>query len=205
MPDAEIERMRQPFRHALLGVAISFVLIGGLIAVYGTGRDRPEGAAERWLTDVGDTTRDGVAKDAAIKVAEHSEPGIAGPLVPAGIDFHGKSAFTSLEVGKAKTVDGNVRVPFEVTLRYHGDGPERYDGTLILERRGDAWHIDAYVLRDPGERVPSDGGPPVAQAPLGLYAGGVLLGVAVTIACSALLRRMGRSARAVAADQLVGG
>jgi len=67
---SEVERLKRPFRFVLLAVLIAFVVVGGLIAAFGTGKDRPEGAAEHWLADVSDTTRKGVRDDATKRVAE---------------------------------------------------------------------------------------------------------------------------------------
>jgi hypothetical protein len=184
--DVELDAMRRPFRWALLGVAIAFVLIGGLIAAFGTGRDRPEGAAEHWLTEVGDLTRKGVAEDAQRYVAEHGGADAVEALLPRE-DTDGKSAFTSLEVGKAISGTGGVRVPFVVELR--DDAGTKTKGAVLLVRQGDSWHVVAVDQRAPGEKVPSEGGAAIAKAPAGLYGGAVFVGLLVTFACGALLRR----------------
>ena len=184
--DPELEAMRRPFRWALLAVAIGFVLVGGLIAAFGTGRDRPEGAAERWLTEVGDLTRKGVAEDAQRYVAEHGGADAVATLLP-GVDTHGKSAFTSLEVGKAISGPAGVRVPFAVELR--DDAGTSVTGAVLLARHGDSWHVVAVDHRAPGEKVPSEGGAAIAKAPAGLYGGAIVVGLGVTLACGVLLRR----------------
>lgn len=182
--------MRRPFGRALVAVAISFVLIGGLIAAFGTGRDRAEGAAERWLTEVGDLTRRGVGVDAATYVDVHGNAVAAAELLPRA-ELDGKSAFTSLEVGKAATATGgDVRVPFVVEYRAHADGgPTSVVSTLVLSRNADGWRIVRVAPRAEGELVPSEGGAAIAKAPVGLYAGGAAVGLGVTLACSWLIRR----------------
>jgi hypothetical protein len=192
--DPELRAMRRPFRRALLGVVIGFVLVGGLIAAFGTGRDRAEGAAERWLSEVGDTTRKGVSGDAKRYIAEHGGEASVAALLPTD-DVDGKSAFTSLEVGKAsKAADGTERVPY--LLEQRDDKSTKVEGTLVLTRAGDDWRVVGSTPRAPGEKVPSEGGPAIAKAPLGLYTGGVVVGIGVTLVCSALLRRVGDSSRA---------
>ena len=184
--DPELQAMRRPFRWALLGVAIAFVLIGGLIAAYGTGRDRPEGAAERWLTEVGDLTRKGVGEDAQRYIVDHGGGDYANALLPRE-DTDGKSAFTSLEVGKAISGATGVRVPFALEVR--DDAGTTVKGTVLLARQRDSWHVLAVDQRAPGEKVPSEGGSAIAKAPAGLYGGAIALGLLVTLACGILLRR----------------
>ena len=186
--DHDLVAMRRPFRRALLGVGIAFVLIGGLIAAYGTGRDRAEGAAEHWLSEVGDLTRKGVAADARTYISEHGGADAAAALLPAK-DEHGKSAFTSLEVGKASTAaDGTVHVPFVIEQR--DDANTKLKGTVVLTKVGDTWHVKGTQPRRPDEKVPSEGGSAIAKAPGGLYAGGIVVGVFVTLGCAYALRRI---------------
>jgi hypothetical protein len=177
----------RPFRLAVLGVAIVFVLIGGVLAAYGTGADRPEGVAERWLNDVGDTRRDGV-KDRARDDADEVGPvSLAATILPEG-STDGRAAFIDLEVGKAVDTDGTTRVPFRLHQRVDGSaGPPIFGAVRMVQRAG-RWSITAVEPRRSGLEVPSDGGPPAAEAPIGLYLGALLVAALVTAFCVLLVK-----------------
>ena len=86
--------------------------LGGVIAVANHGHHRPEGAAERWLTAISDTTRKGVRGRRARpgREARADSPWRA-PLLPSE-DTNGKGAFPDLEVGKAaRSGDRGARCP----------------------------------------------------------------------------------------------
>jgi hypothetical protein len=185
---SETDSLKRPFLIGLLAVAIAFVLLGGIIAAFGTRSHRSEGIAERWLTEVGDTSRKGVGHDARIRADKLGPVSLAASLLPP-YDFGGKSAFSSLEVGKAVLRGSDARVPFLLRLRVHpgGDTGER-TGTIVLQRRADTWRVAAVQGRDPGRRVPSEGGAPVSHAPPALYLGALIVGIGVAAACSALVR-----------------
>jgi hypothetical protein len=188
-PDAEL---RRPFLIGVMGVAVLFVLIGGLIAAYGTGANRPEGVAERWLTDVGDMTRKGVRTEAREQVAEVGSLELAGALLPAE-DTDGKAAFTDLEVGKAVDVDGLTRVPFRLHQRLGDDVSDPVDGTVVLaEDDDDEWRVIGVEGPKEGLEVPSEGGRPAAEAPLGLFAGAIAVSVLITAGAGVAIRASGR-------------
>jgi hypothetical protein len=187
---AEVEALRRPFRLGVLAVAIGFVLVGGLIAAFGSGQDRPEGAAERWLTHVGDTTRKGIGEDSKKEVAKDGDPSLAAFLIGANADKDGKSTFTAIEVGQARRLD-STRVEVPVLLSYRSDA-EAFQGTVTLQKQGEDWKIVGAANLDPTLRVPSEGGKAVANASLGLYAGAALIGLLVTACASALVQRAGR-------------
>jgi hypothetical protein len=185
----EIETLKRPFRLGVLAVAIGFVLVGGLIAAFGSGQDRPEGAAERWLTHVGDTTRKGVGEDSKKEVAKGGDPLLADFLIGANADKDGKSTFTAIEVGQARRSDAS-RVEVPVLLAYRSDA-ESFEGVLVLQKQADDWKVIEAKTLDPTLRVPSEGGKPVANASLGLYAGAGLFGLLITAGLSAVVRRAG--------------
>jgi hypothetical protein len=177
----------RPFRLAVLGVAIAFVLIGGLLAAYGSGADRPEGVAERWLNDVGDTRRDGV-KDRALHDVEKVGPlSLAAAILPTG-PTDGRAAFIDLEVGKASGDAATTRVPYRLHQRIDGKaGPALY-GTVRMSQHDGRWQIRALEPAVAGVEVPSEGGPPAAQAPIGLYLGALAVAALVTAFCVALVK-----------------
>ena len=184
--------LRRPFAVALTGVVVAFVVIGVLIAVFGTGKQRPEGVAERWLVAVGDTERKGV-RDRARDDAEAVGPvALADHLLP-DEDTGGKSAFVDLEVGKAVDDDGARRVPFRLHQRQGSEVSDAIEGTIVL-RRDDAgdWKVVEVTDPTPGLAVPSEGGDPAAQAPWQLYAGAVGLSIVLTAGCSLLVRMAAR-------------
>jgi hypothetical protein len=112
--------------------------------------------------------------------------------VDLSVNHHKKSAFTALEVGKADRVMPDVaRVPLKVEYREAVEGATGRR-VLTLQRSDGTWRVISVDAADPTLRVPSDGGPAVTRAPLGLYAGTLLLGVLITVAGSALIRATSR-------------
>ena len=165
----------RPFRLGLLAVAALFVLLGGLIAGFGTGSNRPAGVAERWLTNVGDLTRDGVKDRAREEVEEIGSLELARGLLPKG-DADGRAAFVDLEVGKA--VDhgdsGDTLVPYRLHQRVDGSAGPDVDGALVLRKdTDDEWEVVAVEGPQRGLEVPSEGGSPAAEASLWLFAGAI--------------------------------
>ncbi len=187
----------RPFRLGLLGVAIAFVFFGALIAAFGSGAERPEGVAERWLDAVGDTKRDGV-KDRARRDVEEVGPLSLAEHLLVEDDTDGRSAFVDLEVGKATTDADGTRVPFRLHQRIDGSAGEAVDGTVVLEEVGgdgdDEWRIVALEPAVEGIEVPSEGGRPAAEAPLWLFAGAIAVAVVVSAGCSWAVRAAGRGA-----------
>jgi hypothetical protein len=184
----ETDALRRPFRLGVLAVAITFLLLGGIIGAFGSGADRPEGVAERWLNAVGDTTRKGVADDARERAGKIGPLGLVETLVPEGTDTDGKTAFTELEVGRATTTrSGVASVPFQVHLRTVDGDAGNHRGTIVMRHDVD-WRVLSLAATARDAKLPSEGGPPVSSAPLGLYAGAVVVGLAVTLAASALVR-----------------
>jgi hypothetical protein len=184
--------LRRTFVLVVGAVVAAFVLIGGLLAAFGTGQHRPEGVAERWLVAVGDTTRKGV-RDRSREEAEKVGPlALANDLLP-DEDTDGKAAFVDLEVGKAVDAGEDVRhVPFRLHQRQaDGVGPA-VEGTVVLTRRGEDWAVSALDPPVAGRTVPSEGGAPAADAPWGLYLGAFGLAVVLTAGCVVLLRIAGR-------------
>jgi len=185
----ETQALRRPFLIGLLATTIAFLLIGGVIAVLAMNTDdRPEGVAERWLTAVGDLTRDGVYADAGKRVEAHGDLELA-DLLTGNIDAGGKSAFSGLEVGKARRDRDTALVPAQVVTRDHD---EKRDVVLVLTRTADSWRVSDFRAADPTLRVPSDGGDVAAKAPAALYIVAVIIGVGVTGAASAMVRLAGR-------------
>jgi hypothetical protein len=175
----------------LLATAIAFLIIGGLIAVFATRDDRPEGVAERWLTAVGDLTRKGVLSDAQKRVTTHGDLSLADTFITRAHDYDGKSAFTALEVGRGRRLNAQVTlVPMKLTDR--ADDKKTKQAVLVLQKTGDSWRVTAVQPASAELRVPSDGGPSVSEAPVTLYGVALLLGVGVAATASALVRAAGR-------------
>ena len=193
----------RPFRLGLLGVAILFVLLGALVAAFGSGAERPEGVAERWLTDVGDTRRDGVKDRARREAAEVGPLSLAEDLLPAG-DTEGRSAFVDLEVGKASRDPDGTRVPYRLHQRIDGSAGPAVDGIVVLvgeddENGDDTWRVVALEPPIEGREVPSEGGRPAAEASPWLFVGAVAASVVIAAGCSVAVRAAGRGEEAEAA------
>ncbi len=181
----------RPFRLGLLGAAIVFVFLGALMAAYGSGAERPEGVAERWLADVGDTKRDGV-KDRARRDAEEVGPVALAAGLLVEDDTDGRAAFLDLEVGKARREGDAARVPFRLHQRIDGSAGDPVDGTVVLLEDGDAWRVTALEPPVDGIEVPSEGGRPAAEAPLWLFAGAIGVSALIAAGCSLAVRAAGR-------------
>jgi hypothetical protein len=196
----ETDKLRKPFVIGLLATAIVFVSVGGFIAAVAIGHDdRPEGIAERWLTATSDLTRSGVRSDAEQRVRNDGDLALAEQLLTLGYDYKGKSAFTALEVGHGRRVDANTTtVPMKLTDR--ADDRQTKQAVLVLGREGNSWRVQALQPADATLRVPSDGGPPVSSAPLGLYAIALMIGAGITVAASALVRLAGREQNRASLD-----
>ncbi len=182
--------LRRPFLIGVLGVVIIFVLLGGLIAAYGSGAERPSGVAERWLVNVADTTRKGVRDGAHERAAEVGPIELAADLLPSQ-DTDGKAAFVDLEVGQARTDDDATRVPFRLHQRLGSDTGPAIDGTLVLVDTADGWRVTAVEGPTPGLEVPSEGGRPAAEASLWLFAGAIAASAVVTVGCAFAVRAAG--------------
>jgi hypothetical protein len=186
------QRLRRTFAIGLVICLLAVGALGVVIKVVGTGVHRPEGAAERWLNAVGDTTRNGVRGDARKRAAKIGPLALAAPLLPAKTD--GKRAFPDLEVGKARTSGDQSRVPYRLHQYVaSGDAPVR-NGVVILNRTGGEWHVTALGNRQPGERVPSEGGDPPSRAPAGIWLAALVGGIVITAGASLLVRWATRSA-----------
>jgi hypothetical protein len=198
--DRELDRaFLKPFRLGVLGVAALFLVLGGLLAAFGSNANRPEGVAERWLTAVGDTRRDGVKDQAREDVDEKGAFSLAEHLLPKG-STDGRTAFIDLEVGKATEDPDGTTVPFRLHQRIDGSAGPAIDGTVHLRKGADdGWRITSVGPAIEGQAVPSEGGRPAAEAPMSLFVGAVLVAVLIVAACSFAVQRAGRAAEVSAA------
>lgn len=184
----ETAALKRPFLVGVLAVAIVVVLVSGVIAVFSSVDDRPEGVAERWLTSVGDLTRDGVHDDAVDRVRGHGDVALGEQLI-VGAHADGKSAFTALEVGKARREGDIALVPAQLVTR--GSDTARTQ-VVVLQRDGETWRVVELRPPDSSLKVPSEGGDVASKAPVTLYLVGLILGVAIAVAASAMVRAAGR-------------
>ena len=187
---SETDALKRPFLVGVLFVVIVVVLLSGVIALFGSTDDRPEGVAERWLTAVGELTRKGVHDDAVDRVTAHGDLALGEQLLE-GVKADDKSAFTTLEVGKARREGNTALVPVELVGRGYDDGVSRLQ-LLVLDRSGDSWRVVELRAPDPSLRVPSEGGDVAAKAPFTLYLVALVLGVGVAAGASGLVRAAGR-------------
>lgn len=195
--DRELDRaFLKPFRLGVLGVAALFVVLGGLLAAFGSTANRPEGVAERWLTAVGDTRRDGVKDEARDDVDEIGSYSMAEHLLPDG-STDGRTAFIDLEVGKATDDEDGTTVPFQLHQRVDGSAGPAIDGTVHLRKDADGdWRIISVGGPIDGIEVPSEGGRPAAEAPMSLFVGAILVSLVIVAACSFAVKLAGRAAEA---------
>jgi hypothetical protein len=190
---------------AVVVVAMILGLVG--LGVLNSRQSRPEGVAENWLTDVGDTTRKGVEADARRRAEK------IGPLSLVDTRLlrrnqDGKAGFADLEVGKAVQVQGypgGVWVRFRVHTR-RGSNLVKVNGFLGVEKNeAGAWNVVNVVLGEGAAggdtapflrampALPSDGGPPPSSAPLSLWIGAVVGAAIIGVLTSAVVRIAGRA------------
>jgi hypothetical protein len=184
----------------LAGVAVVVVLFAalfGVIIAANAGTHRPEGTAEKWLADIGDTTRKGVHDDAVKRAEKRGPVSVAeqAGIISDAAKVDKKKAFEDLEVGKATTVGSQSRVPY-LLHQYvkSGKAPIR-DGVVLLTKQGDSWVVSGMAERNPGEKVPSEGGRPPSSAAGILWVIAILVGVGVTIVASLLVTWADRSGK----------
>lgn len=197
---AELAALRRPFRLGLLACVAGLVCVGGIVAAFGTPADRAAGVAERWLTAVSDSTRDGVAADAAARAEElGASLELARSAGLVGADTGGDAAFEDLRVGREGPAGDAVRVPFTYTPH---EG-EATGGHLYLVAADGGWRVAALQPQgDPGahlavvrtdlELALAPPGPVAIDrptpAPIGFWVGALALGVVVTAGCAAAVR-----------------
>jgi hypothetical protein len=186
---SEVQALKKPFLLGVLAVGIGVAIIVGVVALFVVSTDdRPEGIAERWLSSVGDLTRDGIHSDAVARVRGHGDVALGEGLV-ANVKADGKAAFTSLEVGKARRTGDTALVPAQLVAR-GDDTTRRY--VVVLQRDGDSWRVTALRPPDPTLKVPSEGGDVAAKAPVSLYLIALVIGVGIAAGAAALVRAAGR-------------
>ncbi|MEY2418925.1 MAG: hypothetical protein QOG90_1605 [Actinomycetota bacterium] len=200
------------FVKGLVAAVAAMIAMGGVLGVLNHGRSRPEGVAENWLTAVGDTTRKGVEADARSRAEKIGAVSLAKELLPAGpAAIKRKTAFSDLEVGKAKrlnVVAQGFTAPGEyvgVRFRVHALRPNakkiELTGALIMLRQNEHWRVlavDRGTTASGLPNLPSDGGPPPSSAPVSLWLGGLVGAAIIGIITSALVRVAGRTTADVA-------
>jgi hypothetical protein len=190
-----MEVKRSSFWAVIAIVLVVVAALGVLIHTLNAGHHRPEGSAERWLAAVADTARKGVSADARTRAERIGPVALAQPLLPATHDPR-HSQFADLEVGKARDAGPDtVRVPFRLHQRDQSGTADLKRGTIVLHRTGDTWNVIAVDARRPGEKVPSEGGPPPSRAPLALWLGAIALGVLLATLAHLVTRYADRTAQ----------
>jgi hypothetical protein len=185
MTSRPADALKRPFVIGVVAVLAMFVALGVVVKIVDT-KHRPEGAAERWLDAVSDTTRNGVKADGRSRAARLG-PGVNYASL---ISAHpgGKAAFRDLEVGKAATTGSTARVPFNA----HQQGGHLIELTAVLARQPNGtWRVSAVSGRRSGELVPSQGGPAPSKIGLSAWLIAALIGVGLAALCSALVRLAG--------------
>jgi len=181
-------------RRFVLGV-IAVAIVGGVsvagVAVLGTGRNRPGGAAETWVLAVGASTGSTGQHAAARTVRALGTDQLAEVLLPPSVAEAnrrgGTDAFTRAVVGPTTLRDGVARARFVVAER-HG---REITGTLRLVQVQGAWRVDAVTDVTTAEpdalaALAAPSAPwPTVLARVGLAAVAVLL---LGLACDLLVR-----------------
>lgn len=178
--EQELEALRRPFQMGMLACVAVLVCIGGIIAAFGTGADRPAGIAERWLVAVGDTTRDGIAGDARDRADHYGGVALGEPLVQASALDDGKAAFVALRVGRdLDPAADRAVIGFEVEP---ANESEPIGGRIELARVDGEWLVTAVTRGDPGPLDRPE------RAPAAAWFVGIALGCVIAVGCSVATR-----------------
>ena len=182
--------MHRTFTKGIVVVLVVVVQLGVVIHLLNDGHRRPEGVAERWLTAISDSGRDGVRADAVERAERIGPVAIARPLVPANADGD-HALFSDLEVGRATVSGRTARVPYRV----HQRDADEVSGEVALARAtadGD-WRVTRLTTEPlAGDVLPSEGGPPPSSAPVSLWVLAAAIGVAITAFGALLVEWAGR-------------
>lgn len=164
-------------RGGALGIALAFLLVAC------AGTDRPEGVVERWLASLNQGAAGRPDRYAPRPTSDAVLPGWRA-LDPGELDV--------IEVGRGRASSDAAEVPFRI-VRLDGTEVER---TAIVGREADGWRIER--LEPPREDLPlpSEGGPPIAAADAPWWLGALAVALAFGFGAEALMRVIGRAARA---------
>jgi hypothetical protein len=183
--------LKRAFVRGLAAVVVVVAVLGAVVGLAGSGRDRPSGVVATWLGAVSETTQAGVHADAVRRADALGPVSLAQPLIPPHTDGHG--AFADYQVGKAEITGNVARVPF--LLHQHGvsgsAGVRR--GTVVLHEVEGTWRVVGLEPPLPGLRVPSEGGPQPVRVPLALWLGAAGVALVIAVVADALVRWSGRA------------
>lgn len=186
-PDA---RLRRSFT---LGLAATIAALGALSAVallFGSGQQRPSGAAQEWLFDISGTTASSGRQAALAQAAKLGNPALGRSLIAPGTS--GQPAFTSIVMGPARVSASTATVLFTVTRPGHAGGLPALAGAVYLSRSTTGWQVRGVGGLHPTGTVPAPVVPGLG-GPAWAWAAGpvVLVGVVGTLSYS-LVRRAAR-------------
>jgi hypothetical protein len=178
-------------------MAATTLLAAALLAGCGH-TDRPEGVVERWLVSLNQGSAGRPDQYAARRVSERILPGWE-ECDPGALDVievgTGSTIPTSIDVGIAHVIPGRpghlALAPYRV--RYASDAADLCGGPLraagptdgfaeLFRPTGGEWSVVGLQERQRGDRslpLPSQGGPPVAEAPRGIWLFSILAGLAL--------------------------
>ncbi len=197
-------QLKRPFLIGVLFCVCALIVIAGVVRLADDRDPRPEGTAERWLTDVSDTTRKGVKADATKRAEEIGPIALAASILPTN-GVAGKGAFPDLEVGKA-TVAGasparTARVPYQVHQRSKTGSNPKLLGTIVLAEQPDrTWKVTSLEPRLATERTPAEGGDLPSGAPAIAWVLALAAGVVITALCALAVTAAGKEAEALGLD-----
>ncbi|MBW3668257.1 MAG: hypothetical protein KY443_03495 [Actinobacteria bacterium] len=175
-------------RRALLLLATATLALTAI----GCGRSepRPAGITERWLQAVSELGREGLRADAEERAAEYGTPEATAKVRPADAEDDERT-FSDLEVGKAVVDVDQARVPFRLTARIEGGGRRQSDGAAVLVKEDGTWRVIDVVPREPGEKVPSEGGERPARAAASHWLYAIAASGVITLIGVVLIEREG--------------
>ena len=187
-------RLQRSFALGLVGALVLLGALSGVVVGFGSGQQRPSGAAEEWLFDMAGSTASS-GRQAALSQAEAlGPPALAKVLIAPGT--HNEEAFNRISTGSTKVSARTARLQFWVVRPARPPAPTSLSGVLTLHRSAAGWHVVAIsnlheVASAPPPTSPALPGPLFAW-PLGAIAVVVLLTAGATL----VLRRAGCVARA---------
>jgi|GEM_PF-2608577 len=156
-------------------------------------RRRPAGLAERWLSAVSDVGRKGFGTDPRARAERIGPVATAATVLPAH-PVPDEGRFSAIEVGQARLSGDGARVPYRVHQRAVGS-KRVFTGVVLMARTGGGWRVTGLAEATGGEKVPSEGGPPVTRAPLAAWLGAAGLSAFLAVGAGLVVSCTERSTR----------
>lgn len=185
-------RLQRSFTVGLAGVVLALGALAGVVFAFGTGQQRPSGAAQEWLFDVSGATASSGRQASLAQARKLGPPALANPLIAPRT--HNEAAFNRIVVGRSRVSGNTAIVAFTVVRPVRAHTTSTLTGTLTMHRSSTGWRVVRISGVHPTKIVPLPVAPGLA-GPWAAWAGGTLiLVVSITALGTVVIRRAGAAA-----------